>query len=97
MPIVADQFGQLSGQRHPLAVVLAGLTRVEADVLQEQHVAVGEPFGAGQRIGTDHVGAQLDVSAQLFIERRRDRFQAVKDGGPGAAGLHQSCHPQPFG
>ena len=36
------QHGELAGQRGPLAVVLAGLPRVEADVLQQHHTARGQ-------------------------------------------------------
>ena len=68
----SDEFGQLLGQREPFVVVLAGFAGVEADVLQQQDVAVGEPLGAGQRVGTDHIAGQLDVTAQLLPERLRD-------------------------
>ena len=70
-----DQFDQRLGQRQPLGVVLAGLPRIEADVLQQQDVAVGQALGAGQRVGADDVAGQLDVPAQLLAERRGDRGQ----------------------
>ena len=78
-----DQFGQLPSQRESLGVVLAGLARVEADVLQQQHVAVGQPLGAGQRIGADDVAGQLHVPAELFAERARRPAPASSFGsGP---------------
>ena len=73
--VVADQFDQLLGQRQPLGVVLAGFARVEADVLQQQDVAVGQALGAGQRVGPDDVTGQLDVTAELLPQRLRDRGQ----------------------
>ena len=53
--IVADQFGQLPGERQPLGVVLAGFARIEPDVLQQQDIAVGQALRPCQRIGPDHV------------------------------------------
>ncbi len=71
----ADEFGQRLGQRQPLGVVLAGLARVEADVLQQQHVTVGQALGAGERVGADDVTGQLDVPAQFVAEGGRDGSQ----------------------
>ena len=71
----ADQFGQLRGPREPLGVVLAGLTGVEANVLDHQHVTVGQAFGARERIGADDVASQLDVPAQFRTEGSRDGRQ----------------------
>ena len=71
----SDEFGQLPGQRQALVVVLAGFARVEADVLQQQDVAVGQSLGAGQRVGPDDIAGQLDVTAQLLAQRLRDGCQ----------------------
>ena len=59
--VVPGEFDQLFGQGQPLVVVLAGLARVETNVLQQQDVAVGQPLRAGQCVGTDHVAGQLQV------------------------------------
>ena len=80
--VVADEFDQLLGQRQALGVVLAGLARVEADVLQQQDVAVGQALGAGQRVGADDVTGQLDVPAELLPQRRGDRGQRELRVGP---------------
>ncbi|CKP54343.1 Uncharacterised protein [Mycobacterium tuberculosis] len=71
----SDQFDQLLGQCPPVVIVLAGFAFVEADVLQQQDVAAGEPLGAGQRIGADNVSSQLDVPAELLTQRHGDRRQ----------------------
>ena len=88
----ADEFDQRLGQRQPLGVVLAGLARVEADVLQQQHVAVGQALRPGERVGADDVAGELDVPAQLLAERRRDgRERELRIGsalGPAEVGGH---------
>jgi len=58
-----------------LAVILTGLARIEADVLQQQDVTVRQPLGTGQRVGPDDVTGQLHVPAELFAERGGDRCQ----------------------
>ena len=73
--VIPDQFDQLLGERQPLGVVLAGLARVETDVLQQQDVAVGQALGAGQRVGSDHVTGQLNVTAELLPQRLGDRSE----------------------
>ena len=74
-PVGPDQFGELAGQRQPLAIVLAGLPRVETDVLQQQDVPVGQTLGTGPRIAADDVVGQLHVLAQLLTQCRGDRRQ----------------------
>ncbi len=65
----ADEFGERLGQREALAVVLAGLAGIEADVLQQQDVAVGEALRARQCIRADDITGQLDVPAELLGQR----------------------------
>ena len=77
-----DEFGQLLRQRQALVVVLAGFARVEADVLQQQDVAVGESLGAGQRVGPDDISGQLDVTAELLAQRLRDGASENFGSGP---------------
>ena len=81
-PSGRDQFGEFAGECEPLAVVLAGFPRIEADVLQQQDVAVGEPFGPGQRVAADDIAGQLHVPAELLTERRGDRRQRQLRVGP---------------
>ncbi len=71
----ADQFGQFGGQCLPFGVILAGLAWIEANVLQQQDVPVGQTLGTGQRIGADHVAGQLDVPAQPLRQHCRHRRQ----------------------
>jgi len=70
-----DQFGEFSGQRQPLPVVLAGFPRVEADVFQQQDIPVGQKLSAGPRITADDVVGQLHVLPQLLTKYRSDRRQ----------------------
>ncbi len=77
-----DQFGELLGQCKPFAVVLAGLARVEPDVLQQQDIAVGQALGARQSVCADDVAGQLHVPTQLLPQRRGDRRQRKFGVGP---------------
>ena len=90
--MAADQFDELFGQRQPLAVVLAGFPRIEADVLQQQNVPVGQTSGAGPRITPDDIVGQLHVLAQMLTQRRGDRrqrqFQIGFARGPSQMGGH---------
>ncbi len=70
--VVADEFDQITGERLTLRLVLAGLTRVEADVLQQEDVTVGQALGAGQSILPDDIAGELDVAAEHLTELRRD-------------------------
>ena len=67
-PVGPGELGQRR-QRFALRIVLAGLARIESDVLQQQHIAVGQPFGPGQRIRADDIAGQLHVAAQLLPSR----------------------------
>ncbi len=72
-PVVADEFDEVAGQRLPLRLVLAGFARIEANVLEQEDVAVGQAFRAGQRVLPDDVAGELDVAAEHVAEFRRDR------------------------
>ena len=74
-PLRPGQHGQLPGQRAALGLVLAGLAGVEADVLQQQHAAGGQPLDRGLRpvivLHERHVGAEQGAEA------RGDRGEGV--------------------
>ncbi len=63
------------GQRGALGLVLAGFARVEADVLQQQHIAVGEALGAGERVGAHHVAGELHMAPEPLAELLGHRGQ----------------------
>ena len=75
--VSTDQLSKVLGQLLSLRVVLAGLARIESDVLQQQDVAVSQALGTRQRIGTDNIAGQLNVSAQLGGQLGGDRLQRV--------------------
>ena len=58
-PVGPGELGQRRREGLALRVVLAGLARVEPDVLQQQHVTVGQPLGPGQRIRADDIPGLL--------------------------------------
>ena len=67
--IIPDEVDQLLGQCQPLGVVLAGFAWIEADVLQQQDVSVGQALGTGQRIGAHDVTGELDMTAEPLPQR----------------------------
>ena len=67
--VITNKLDQRLRQAQPLVVVLTGLSRVEANVLQQQDVAVGKRLRVGQRVGTDHVARQLHAGTQ--VQRRQ--------------------------
>ena len=73
--ILADQFGEGFRQRQSVRVVLAGLARIETDVLQQENVAVGQALGTRQCVGADHISGELDVPAELLSQHRSHRCQ----------------------
>jgi hypothetical protein len=75
--VPGGQPGELVGEPAALAVVLAGLRGVEAQVLQHDHAAGPQcrDRGAGGRPGG--VGGELDPFAEQFAQPGRDRCQRV--------------------
>jgi len=69
--------GELAGERGALGLVLRGLTRVEAQVLEHEHIAVAESGHLGRGILADRVGRERDRGVEQFAEAGRDRRQAV--------------------
>ena len=86
----ADQFDELFSQRQPFPIVLAGFPRIEADVLQQQDIPVGQTLRAGPRIAADYVVGQLHVLPQMLTEcgsdRRQRQFQVGLAFGPSQVG-----------
>ena len=71
------QRGELVGQRAALGLVLGGLTCVEADVLQQRDLAVGQARD-GRLGGLAHdVGRQCHGPAEQLAQPRGDRRQGV--------------------
>jgi hypothetical protein len=68
---------ELVGERAPLGVVLARLSRVEPQVLQQRHVAVGQ--GGDDRTSglPDGVRRERHRTAQQLAEPGRDRRERV--------------------
>ena len=73
--VIADELDERLGQLQPLSVVLAGLTCIEADVLQQQDVTFGQAFGAGECIGPDDIAGELHVPTEPVPQRFCDRSQ----------------------
>ena len=67
------QGGQPVGQLAARRVVLRRLRGLEADVLQQQDVAVAEGGGLGLRVVAGHVGGQRDRRPEQLRQPRRDR------------------------
>ena len=72
---VVGQRGQLGGEFLTLRVVLRGLSGIEAQVFQQQHVTVGQGCGLRLRIVTDGVGGEGDRTADGVGEFGDDRGQ----------------------
>ena len=70
------QCGQLVGERAALGGVLAGLARVEPDVLQQRHLAVGHRRHGGLGPGAGRGIGQHDVLAEQLAEPRGHRAPA---------------------
>ena len=69
--------GELVGERTALGVVLAGLARVEPDVLEHGDLAVLEPVDRRPRTLADRVGRERDVLAEQLTEPCGHRPQRV--------------------
>lgn len=72
---VVCQFGKLSGEGLPLAVVLRGLARVEAQVLEQENLTVGQFRCFGPCLLTDGVGGECDIEADRLRELGSQRMQ----------------------
>jgi hypothetical protein len=71
------QSRELVGEGAPLGVVLAGLTGVEPQVLQQRHLATGEPVHRRPRRLPHRVGGDGDRRAEQRPEPGADRRQRV--------------------
>ncbi len=69
--------GELAGELGALVVGLGGLAGVEAEVLEEQHLAVLERRGLGLGVVADGVLGEDDVGAEHLAEALRDRREGV--------------------
>jgi hypothetical protein len=102
--------GELVGEGRPLGVVLAGLPRVEPQVLQQGHLAGGQRVHGGPGGLADRVGGEEDGRTEQLAEAGRHRRQAegrirralraaqVGDhdhGGPGLAERGQGRQHRP--
>ena len=73
------QRGELAGERLALGLVLAGLARVEADVLQHRHLAVREALTTAARALSPTVSSAKATSAPSSSpEAGGDRAQGVR-------------------
>ena len=94
-PRGADQRGQPVGERLPLGVVLAGLPRLEAHVLQQGHAAVDQLVDGRGGTVADGVGGDGDAGAEQLAESLGDRTERVsrvgRALGPAEVGGHD--HP----
>ena len=80
--VVGGQLGELVGKLAALGLVLGGLARVEADVLQEEDITVGEAVGALVGVLADDVAAVRERIAELIatqedLARRIDAGEQV--------------------
>lgn len=95
--VVPDQFHQGLGQRRALGGVLAGLARIETDVLQQQDVAIGQALGAGQRVGAHHIAGKLHVPTEALTEslghRGQGEFGIRRTLGPAQVCGHDDLGP----
>lgn len=73
--VVTDQLDESLGELDPLGFVLAGLARVETDVLEHQDVTVGESFGTSQRVLSHDVTGELHVATEDFGQLRGNRCE----------------------
>jgi hypothetical protein len=71
----AGERRELVGQGRPLVLVLGGLTRVEADVLQQHDATVGRRTHRGPRLVA--VLGQRDLGAEQLAETPRDGAERV--------------------
>jgi len=61
------------GSKHgPFTIVFCGFRRLEADVLQQRDIAVGEPRDGLRRGRADQVGRERDRPAEKLAEALRD-------------------------
>ncbi|GAA3306758.1 hypothetical protein GCM10020295_63840 [Streptomyces cinereospinus] len=93
--------GEPVGEGGALGVVLAGLTGVEAQVLDDRDPAVGEAADGGLRGVADRVGGERDLGTEEFAEPgggRGERERGVRGalrGGPGARRRPPGRPPRP--
>ena len=80
-PVGDERVGQLRelvGERAAHVVVLAGLTLVEADVLEHGDLAVLECLDGGSGALADGVGRERDVLAEQLTEALGHRLEGVR-------------------
>ena len=90
------QRGELAGERLALGLVLAGLARVEADVLQHRDLSVGERRRRWRGRSSPTVSSAKATSApEQLAEAGRDRPQGVRRVGRalGSAEVGHHRHP----
>ena len=99
--VIAEQ-RELAGELAAGRVILAGLGGLEADVLQQGDVAVGELGHDPGGVRPDHVGGEGDGPAEQLAEPRCDRPQGRAARGPlgivralGPAQVRHDDHPGP--
>jgi hypothetical protein len=71
------ELGELLGEGAPFGVVLAGLPRVETQVLEQHDVAVVERADGRRRRGADGLVDELDGRAEQLRHAHRHRLQRV--------------------
>ena len=87
--------GELVGERAALGVVLAGLAGVEADVLQQRDLAVGEAVDRRAGRVADGVGGERDVGAEQLAEPGGHRAQRVAVLGRALRAAEVGGHDHP--
>ena len=85
---------ELAGERGALRLVLRGLARVEAEVLEHEHLAVAERRDLRRGVGADGVGGERDRRVDELAEPGRHGGEAVLrlGGALGAAEVGDHDH-----